>query len=105
MGHIRVDTPNTNNKWVGFGLANVDTIIIRVGFGLANVDTIHILTRHEHDPLTRIATPNPRSRKFSDFYQNYDFALFSEIGIFSGLTCSWRHLVVYLYSRFSHFLR
>ena len=58
MGHIRVDPPNTNNKWVVFGLANVDTFIIRVGFGLANVDTIHILTRHEHDPLTRIATPN-----------------------------------------------
>ena len=57
MGHIRVDPPNTNNKWVGFGLANVDTFIIRVGFGLMNVDTIHILTRHEHDPLTRIATP------------------------------------------------
>ena len=57
MGHIHVDTPNTNNKWVGFGLANVDMIIIRVGFGLANVDTIHTLTRHEHDPLTRIATP------------------------------------------------
>ena len=57
MGHIRVDPPNTNNKWVGFGLANVDTFIIRVGFGLANVDTIHTLTRHEHDPLTRIATP------------------------------------------------
>ena len=58
MGHIHVDPPNTNNKWVGFGLANVDTFIIRVGFGLMNVDTIHTLTRHEHDPLTRIATPN-----------------------------------------------
>ena len=58
MGHICVNLPNTNNKWVGFGLANVDTFIIRVGFGLANVDTIRILTRHEHDPLTRIATPN-----------------------------------------------
>ena len=52
MGHIRVDPPNKNNKWVRFGLANVDMFIIRVGFGLANVDTIHILTRHEHDPLT-----------------------------------------------------
>ena len=58
MSNIRVDLPNTNNKWVGFGLANVDTFIIRVGFGLANVDTIRTLTRHEHDPLTRIATPN-----------------------------------------------
>ena len=75
MAHIRVDPPNTNNKWVGFGLANVDTFIIRVGFGLANVDTfiirvgfgltnvdtIHTLTRHEYDPLTRIATPSHRS--------------------------------------------
>ena len=56
MGHIRVDPPNTNNKWVGFGLANVDTFIIRVGFGLTNVDTIRTLTRDEHDPLTRIVT-------------------------------------------------
>ena len=58
MGYIRVDMFNTNNKWVGFGLANVDTFIIRVGFGLVNVDTIHILTQHEHDLSTRIATPN-----------------------------------------------
>ena len=60
MSHIRVDLPNTNNKWVEFGLANVDTFIILVGFGLANVDTIRILTRHEHDPSTRIATPTSR---------------------------------------------
>ena len=58
MGHVRVDLSNTNNKWVGFGLANIDTFIICVGFGLANVDTIRTLTRHEHDPLTRIATPS-----------------------------------------------
>ena len=57
MGHICVDPPNTNNIWVEFGLVNVDTFIIRVGFGLPNVDTIRTLTRHEHDPLTRIATP------------------------------------------------
>ena len=57
MGHIRVDPPNTNNKWVEFGLANVDMFIIRVGFGLTNVDTIRTLTQHKHDPLTRIATP------------------------------------------------
>ena len=57
MGHIRVDPPNTNNKWVEFGLANVDTFIIRVGFELANVDMIYTLTRHKHDPLTRIAIP------------------------------------------------
>ena len=57
MGYIRVDLPNMNNKWVRFGLANVDTFIIRVGFGLANVDTIRTLTRHEYDPSTRIATP------------------------------------------------
>ena len=58
MNHICVDPSNTNNKLIGFGLANVDTFIIRVGFGLTNVDTIRILTRHEHDPLTRIDTPN-----------------------------------------------
>ena len=58
MGHIRVDQSNTNNKWVGFGLTNVDMFIIRVGFGLTNVDTIHTLTQHKHDPLTRIATPS-----------------------------------------------
>ena len=52
MGHIRVDTPNTNNKWVGFGLANVDTI--------------HTLTRHEHDPLTRIATPSYHGGKLGE---------------------------------------
>ena len=57
MGHIRVDPPNTNNKWVGFGLGNVDTFIIRVGFELTNVNTIRILTRHEHDSSTRIVTP------------------------------------------------
>ena len=58
MSHIRVDPLNTNNKWVGFGLANVDTFIIRIGFGLMNVDKICILTRYEHDPSTRIATPS-----------------------------------------------
>ena len=40
MSYIRVDLSNTNNKWVGFGLANVDTFIIRVGFELVNVDMI-----------------------------------------------------------------
>ena len=44
MGHIRVDLFNTNNKWVGFWLENVDTFISRVGFELANVDTIRTLT-------------------------------------------------------------
>ena len=57
MGHIRIDLPNTNNKCVGFGLANVNTFIIRVGFGLTNVDTIRTLTRHEHNSSTRIVTP------------------------------------------------
>ena len=52
MVHIRTDLPNTNNKWVRFGLANIDTFIFRVGFGLANANTISILTRHEHDPST-----------------------------------------------------
>ena len=45
MGHIRVDLPNTNNKWVEFGLAHIDSFIIRVGFELTNVDTICTLTR------------------------------------------------------------
>ena len=57
MSHIDVDLPNTNNKWVEFGLETVDTFIIRVGFGLTNIDTIRILTRHKHDSLIRIATP------------------------------------------------
>ena len=67
MSHIRVDLPNTNNKWVGFGLTNVDTFIIHVGFRLANVDTIHTLTRHEHDPSTRIdtLTQNDHIRQFA----------------------------------------
>ena len=52
MGHIRVDLSNANNKWVEFGLANVNTFIICVGFELANVDTIRTLTRHEHNPWT-----------------------------------------------------
>ena len=51
MGHIRVDLPNTNNKWVDFGLANVDMFIIRVGFMLGNVDTTRTFTRHEHELL------------------------------------------------------
>ena len=46
MGHIRVDPPNMNNKWVGFGLANVDTfIIVRkiwVSFPQINKVTIHM---------------------------------------------------------------
>ena len=58
MCHIRVDPPNTNDKWVGFELANADTFIIRVEFGLTNIDTIHTLTRHKQDPLTQIVTPN-----------------------------------------------
>ena len=57
MGHIRVDLPNTYNKWVGFRLADVDAFIICVGFGLENVDTMRTLTRHEHDPWTRIVIP------------------------------------------------
>ena len=57
MSHVRVDVSNMNNKWVGFGLANVDTFTIRVEFGLANVDTIRTLTRQEHNPSTRIVTP------------------------------------------------
>ena len=45
MGHIRVDPSNMNNKEVGFGLTNVDTLIIYIGFGLINIDTISTLTR------------------------------------------------------------
>ena len=59
MGHIRVNLPNKNNKWVVFWLTNVDTFIICVGFGLKNIDTIHILTQHEHDLSTQIAIPTP----------------------------------------------
>ena len=62
MGHIRVDPPNTNNKWVEFELTNVDTFIIRVGFWLTNLDRIHILTRYEYNSLTRIVTPTIRFR-------------------------------------------
>ena len=58
MGLIRIDMSNTNNKWVEFGLTNVDTFIIGIGFELANVNMIRILTRHEHNPLTRIVTVN-----------------------------------------------
>ena len=43
MSHIRVDLPNTNNKWVEFKSVNVDTFIIHIGFGLTNVDMICIL--------------------------------------------------------------
>ena len=39
MSHIRVDLPNTNNKLVRFGLANVDMFITRVDVRLANIDT------------------------------------------------------------------
>ena len=57
MGHIRVDLPNTNNKWVGFGL-DVNTFIICVGFRLMDVDTISTLIRQEHDPSILITTPS-----------------------------------------------
>ena len=57
MGYIHVDLSNTNNKLVGFRLANVDTFIIRVEFRLTNVNTIHTLIRHKHDLLTQIITP------------------------------------------------
>ena len=57
MGHIRIDLPNTNNKWIEFGLVNFNTFIICVGIGLANVDMIRILTRNEYNPSTHIVTP------------------------------------------------
>ena len=49
MGHIHVNLPNTNNKWVGFRLVNIDMFIIGVRFGLTNIYTIRTLTRHEHE--------------------------------------------------------
>ena len=42
MGHIRIDPPNTNNKWVGFGLTNVDTFIIHVGLFLNRSWVIYV---------------------------------------------------------------
>ena len=71
MGHIRVDPPKTNNKWVEFELANVDTFIIRVEFGLTNVDTIRTLTRYEYDSLTRIVTPNLIGLPLGGFYRSH----------------------------------
>ena len=65
MSHICVDPPNTNNKWVEFGLVNVDRFIIRVRFVLVNIDMIRILTRYEHDPLIRITTLNRANKMTS----------------------------------------
>ena len=44
MGHIRIDLPNTNNKWIESRLENINMFIIHVGFGLINVyiDTTQI---------------------------------------------------------------
>ena len=50
MDHICIDLPNTNNKWLGFRLANIDIFIIRVGFRLMNVDTIRMLTLRGPNP-------------------------------------------------------
>ena len=58
MDHICIDLPNTNNKWVVFGLANVDTFIICVRFKLVNIDTIRILTLYKYDSYTQIVTSN-----------------------------------------------
>ena len=58
MDYICIDLFKTNNKWIEFGLANIDTFIIRVGFGLMNVDMIRILTRYEYNSSVRIATHN-----------------------------------------------
>ena len=65
MGHIYIDMPNTDNKWVEFGLANVDIFIIRIGFGLMNINAIHILIRYEYDLYTRIDTPRHRKVRWS----------------------------------------
>ena len=58
MSHIRVNLSDTDNKWIKFGLANINTFIICIEFGLTNVDIINILTRHEHDLSTPIVIPN-----------------------------------------------
>ena len=68
MSHILVNLPNTNNKLVGFRLANIDMFIIRIGFELANVNTIHTLTRHEHYLSTRIVTPNNNDCICASYY-------------------------------------
>ena len=57
MSYIRVDLPNTKNKWVGFGLANIDMFIIRVRFGLTNIDPIRILTRYDTNTTYRHELP------------------------------------------------
>ena len=49
MNHILVDLPNTNDKWIGYELSNVDTFIIHIGFELINIDTIRTIIRHKHD--------------------------------------------------------
>ena len=52
MGHICVDLPNMNNKWIEFGLANINMFFIHIRFGLTNIDMIHILIQYEHNRLT-----------------------------------------------------
>ena len=48
MCYISIDLSNTNNnKWIEFGLVNVDIFIIHVEFELTNVDLIH---EHELPP-------------------------------------------------------
>ena len=58
MGHIRVNLSNMNNKWIEFELTNINTFIICIGFGLTNINIIDTLTRHKHNPSTRIIILN-----------------------------------------------
>ena len=65
MGHIRVDLSNTNNKWVEFELANINTFIIRVGFvGAVGLDPGPLASRplstecHDSSPSYPPRKPN-----------------------------------------------
>ena len=73
MSHIHNDMLNTNNKWIDFGLTNINTFIIRVEFefGLANVDTIRTMTQHEHDPCIRSATPSSIYYHSEGYFRNF----------------------------------
>ena len=51
-----------------------------------NPTKFDVVAKFRETISTRSPFRHPRSRKISDFYQNYDLALFEKIGIFSGLT-------------------
>ena len=75
MSYIRVDLPNTNNKWVEFELTNVDMI--------------HTLTRHEHDSLTQIVTPSLwfLYRSLLSIYENHRNSSYAKQIMGKGLNC------------------